>query len=101
MNINAIFQNMTKRKAISREERRMRCASKILTCPKCKSATILVEETIEATSQHVVENGVWLHKHDNNEYGNGIRIDCICKQCGHLWRGRRGLNFSNYYLTED
>ena len=75
-------------------------SNKVLKCPKCGCKTILVEGTIEATSQHIVENGVWLHKDDNNEYGDGIRIDCICKDCGHCWHGRRGLDFSNYYLSE-
>ena len=100
MDLGAIIQNMVERERITREERRRRLASKVLTCPKCKGTSILVEETIEATSQHVVENGVWQHRHDNNEYGNGIRIDCICNKCGHSWHGRRGLDFSNYYLTE-
>lgn len=101
MDIGAIIQNMAEREAVTREERRRRLASKVLTCPKCKGTTILVEETIEASSQHIVEDGVWQHRHDNKEYGNGIRIDCICMKCGHSWHGRRGLDFSNYYLTED
>lgn len=101
MGLDSILRYMVERDDRTREERRKRLASKVLACPKCKGTTILVEEVIEATSQHVVENGVWQHRHDNNEYGNGIKIDCICMKCGHPWHGRRGLDFSNYYLKEE
>ena len=75
--------------------------TKVLTCPKCKGASIMVIETIEASSEHLIENGVWKHSYDNNEYGNGIRTECICQDCGHKWRSRRGINLDNYYISEE
>ena len=54
-------------------------------CPKCGCRKIWVSEVIEAYSDHLVENGVWNHDYDNNEYGNGIRVDCRCDECDHHW----------------
>lgn len=54
-------------------------------CPKCGCRRIWVTEVIEAYSEHLVDNGVWDHDYDNNEYGNGIRVDCRCDECGHRW----------------
>ena len=41
-----------------------------------------------------VENGVCVDT--NNEFGNGISINFICKNCGHRWYGRRGITIDNY-----
>ena len=46
MDLSVIFQNMVEHERITREERRRRLASKVLTCPKCKGTSILVEETM-------------------------------------------------------
>ena len=79
----------------------MALEDKILKCPKCKGTDIVVYEVIEAISEHHIVNGVWLHKDDNNEYGNAIAVECRCEKCGHDFKSRRGINFDNYYLDAD
>ena len=54
-------------------------------CPKCGCRKIWVTEVIEAYSDHLIDNGVWNHEYDNNEYGESIRVDCKCDECGHKW----------------
>lgn len=54
-------------------------------CPKCGCRNIWVTEIIEAGSDHFIKNGVWDHNYDNNELGDGIRVDCRCDECGHKW----------------
>ena len=78
----------------------MNPSEKVLCCPRCKGTDILVFEVIEAISEHRIVNGVWLHEHDNNEYGNGLGIECLCQKCGHRFKSRRGEIFDNYYLEE-
>lgn len=70
-------------------------------CPKCKGTNLLITEVIEAYSEHLVMDGVWIHSHDNNEYGHGIRVDCKCLSCGHLWVGHKGTNIDNYITGEE
>lgn len=86
---------------MERQEKKQKLASKVLTCPKCGNTKIYVYEVIEAVSQHLVDNGVWKHIYDNNEYGDGLYTECRCDNCDHRWRSKRGIDFTNYYLTED
>lgn len=64
-------------------------------CPKCRSnKSIIASETIEATTDFTFENGVCIYT--NNEYGNGIRMNFTCNNCGHRWLGRKGITIDNY-----
>lgn len=64
-------------------------------CPKCrKNKNIIASETIEATTEFTFIDG--LCTDTNNEYGNGVRTDFHCKNCGHRWRGRKGVTIDNY-----
>lgn len=69
-------------------------------CPKCKGINLQITEVIEAYSEHLVMGGVWIHSHDNNEYGNAIRTECKCLSCGHIWVGHKGTNIDNYITRE-
>lgn len=99
--VGEIIKNSVMKDRMELQEKLQKMASKVLTCPKCKGTKIFVYEVIEAISQHCVDNGVWKHIYDNNEYGDGLYIECRCDYCDHRWRSKRGLDFSNYYLTED
>ena len=64
-------------------------------CPKCRTnKMIIASETIEATTDFTFENGICTDT--NNEYGEGICTDFYCKNCGHRWRGRKGVTIDNY-----
>lgn len=64
-------------------------------CPKCHTnKMIIASETIEATTDFTFENGICTDT--NNEYGNGIRMSFVCKNCGHRWYGRKGITIDNY-----
>ena len=64
-------------------------------CPKCRSnKRIIACETIEATTEFTFENGICIYT--NGEYGNGIRMTFSCKNCGHRWRGRKGITIDDY-----
>ena len=105
MNLGAIFDNMVwreaERKKALRKERREKLIGKVLKCPKCGCTNIQVEEVVKAVSQHRVIDGVWEHRYDNNEIGDGIGVYCMCDKCQHEWVSRRGINFDNYYLSEN
>ena len=100
-NVEKVLIGIAQQEIAKRIRRKEKLASKVLTCPKCGQTKIYVYEVIEAISQHFVDNGVWNHKYDNNEYGNGLYIECRCDNCDHRWRSRRGINFNNYYLSEE
>ena len=70
-------------------------------CPKCGCKDLDIIETLDAICEHRVKNGVWIHAYDNNEYGNVTRIECVCRECGHIWTGRKGQNFENYIEDEE
>jgi len=101
MDLAAILKNMEENMLISKEEKKKELSEKVLRCPQCRSTDIRVFETIEAISEHHVVDGVWLHKDDNNEYGDVISVDCKCESCGHRFKSKRGINFDNYYIDED
>ncbi len=65
-------------------------------CPKCGGRKIWLIEVIEAASEHFIDNGVWDHSYDNNEYGNGLRVELRCDVCGHHWTGRKGVTMDAY-----
>lgn len=65
-------------------------------CPKCGCRRVWAIEVIEAASEHFIDNGVWKHEYDNNEYGNGLRIEFRCDECGHKWRGAKGVTIDAY-----
>ena len=96
-----VIRESVEKDRLERQARKEKLTSKVLTCPKCGQTKIYVYEVIKAVSQHFVDNGVWKHKYDNNEYGDGLYIDCRCDNCDHRWRSRRGINFNNYYLSEE
>ena len=68
-------------------------------CPKCGCRRIWLTEVIEAGSQHFINDGVWDKSYDNNEYGNGIRVDLTCDECGHHWTGRKGVTIDCYRIN--
>ena len=73
----------------------------ILKCPRCHGTSVWVNEIIEAISQHKIVDGIWRHEYDMNEYGDGIRNECVCDGCGHRWRSRKGYNFDDYYIGQE
>lgn len=75
--------------------------SNVVKCPKCGGRRLHITEVIEAYSEHVVEDGVWLHGYDNNEYGGLIRIECSCDACGHQWNSRKSDFDDMYESTVD
>jgi len=95
-----LHQENQKIKWAKLEARREKMAEKPLKCPKCRKKDILVVETTEAISQHRIINGVWNHFYDNNEYGDIVKVECQCLECGHQWVSPRGINILNYYLDE-
>lgn len=90
----------SRRKWVELEARKEKMAEKPLRCPKCRKKDIQVVETTEAISQHRIINGVWVHSLDNNEYGDIVKVECQCMECGHRWISPRGINLDNYYLDE-
>ena len=72
----------------------------IIKCPKCHTnKMIIASETIEATTDFTFENGICTYT--NNEYGNGIGMSFVCKNCGHRWHGRKGITIDNYTEIEE
>lgn len=67
-------------------------------CPKCGSHRVWLVEVIEAASEHLIIDGVWDQSYDNNEYGNAIRVDLRCDECGHAWTGRKGVTLDSYRI---
>ena len=67
-------------------------------CPKCGCRKIWLTEVIEASSEHFIDNGVWDHSYDNNEYGNGLRVELRCDKCDHHWTGRKGVTMDAYRI---
>lgn len=53
-------------------------------------------EVVEAASEHFIDNGVWKREYDNNEYGNGLRIEFRCDECDHKWTGKKGVTIDAY-----
>ena len=99
--VGAVIKKTLMEDRLKRQKMIGKMSFKPLTCPKCKGTKIYVYEVIEAISQHFIEDGVWKHIYDNNEYGDGLYTECRCDNCDHRWRSRRGINFNNYYLSEE
>lgn len=64
-------------------------------CPKCNGRDIKVVEITEGDSCHIVRNGVWVKEEDINEYGNIVRSEMTCLDCGHQWT-RHGWDIDSY-----
>lgn len=99
--IDYIIKNGVAENSLKRKARQEKLASKVLACPKCGQTKIYVYEVIESISAHYVDNGVWKHEYDNNEYSNGLYTECRCDNCDHRWRSKRGIDFYRYYLSEE
>ena len=67
-----------------------------IVCPKCGGRKIWAREWIQAYSDHYVDNGVWEHERDSNDFGEGIKIEFTCDSCGHKWTGRKGVTMESY-----
>jgi len=65
-------------------------------CPKCGCRRVWAIEVVEAASEHFIDNGVWKREYDNNEYGNGLRIEFRCDECVHKWTGKKGVTIDAY-----
>ena len=64
-------------------------------CPKGHTNKMIIAcETIEATTYFTFENGICTDT--NNEYGNGVSMNFVCKKCGHRWSGRKGITIDDY-----
>lgn len=64
-------------------------------CPKCHTnKNIIASETILATTDFVVKDGIITDT--NNEYGNGYKIEFSCRNCGHRWTGKKGVSIESY-----
>lgn len=71
-------------------------------CPKCKGTDLTITEVVESECQHRVVDGIWYHRYDNNEPGTGgVRVECMCNKCGHIWTGRKGITIDGYIVEED
>lgn len=68
-------------------------------CPKCGCRKIWVTEVTEGGSLHLIDNGVWDHFWDDNEYGMIVRTECKCDNCGHHWNKREATIDS--FLKDD
>lgn len=58
-------------------------------CPKCKSNSIDVYETIEVTTLFEVTDGTMRRVPFSDEFGRFVRVDATCKKCGHSFIPRR------------
>lgn len=67
-------------------------------CPKCHAnKEILANEVVEAYTEFRFKDGVCREDLDTaNEIGLGIRMEFVCKVCGHTWTGRKGVTVDNY-----
>ena len=60
-------------------------------CPRCKSRTLQLTETIEATTSWDVVNGALNMQGGIHEFGGAISLHATCCRCGHLWRPRGAI----------
>lgn len=67
-------------------------------CPKCRTNKLIIaNEVVEAYTEFRFIDGVCRENFDTaNEIGLGIRMEFVCKKCGHTWIGRKGITIDNY-----
>lgn len=67
-------------------------------CPKCRTnKEIVANEVVEAFTEFRFKGGKCDEDKDcANEIGLGIRTEFVCKNCGHMWIGRKGATIDNY-----
>jgi len=68
-------------------------------CPKCGCKKIWCTEITKGISEHLIDNGVWNHFYDSNDYGIIERTSWKCDSCGHVWS--KPLATIEYYNVED
>lgn len=70
-------------------------------CPKCRSSTLLITETIEAFTEFSVVKGRLNREGGIHEFGGWIgRLMGKCIPCGHSWKFRRGATQIEDVVTE-
>ncbi len=57
-------------------------------CPRCGSINLLIKETYEASVTFKQSKGYIQKNYGISEYGNVIRLEALCEQCGHEWKFR-------------
>lgn len=72
-------------------------------CPKCRTdKEILANEVIEAFTEFRFKDGKCDEGKDcANEFGLGLRVEFVCKNCGHTWIGRKGASIDSYSEYDD
>lgn len=64
-------------------------------CPKCRSADLMLVETLEAGTQWAVRDGRLNRQAGYHEFGAALRVEARCDKCGHGWRLKKVQQISD------
>lgn len=62
-----------------------------LRCPACRATSFLLTETMEELVHYEIVDGVMPDAATDHEVGGAIRLDAVCRKCGHAWAPRAKL----------
>ncbi|MGL4805767.1 MAG: hypothetical protein ACRC26_05415 [Bacteroidales bacterium] len=70
-------------------------------CPKCFSKSLILTETLTASTSVIQKDGIIDRSTCNNEYGDPFKVEALCDDCGYEWKIDNAMQITDILVDSE